>query len=133
MESWRKVWRDGFVPQLSMEALKALRYALMEDIEELAQCYTVSPPPAEMFKNDEPEKACAIGYMGWKADGCETVGAVEAFFTKACLGCDDAMQEHAACRHFLNWFDETPREIMRRELLPEVNLAIQQKEAEVAA
>ena len=31
METWRKVWRDGFAPVLSTNGLQALRTALLRD------------------------------------------------------------------------------------------------------
>ena len=31
MESWRKVWRDGLAPEISMAGLDALRRALLGD------------------------------------------------------------------------------------------------------
>ena len=53
-----------------------------------------------------------------------TVGQVEEFFAKACYQADQRLGEPAACRWFLNWFDNTPRAEMRRELLAEVELAL---------
>ena len=67
------------------------------------------------------EAACALGYCGWQGDGLETVGEVEEFFARACFEADQRLGEPAACRWFLNWFDDTPRDEMRRELLAEVN------------
>jgi hypothetical protein len=45
-------------------------------------------------------------------------------FAQLCFEVDQHFGEPRACRHFLNWFDDTPREQMRRELLPEVVLAL---------
>ena len=35
--------------------------------------------------------------------------------------------EPAACRWFLNWYDDTPRDEVRRELLAEVELALAER------
>ena len=43
-----------------------------------------------------------------------------AFYERLCLAADDALGEPAACNHFLNWYDQTPRPEMRRQLLREV-------------
>jgi hypothetical protein len=70
---------------------------------------------------------CALGFCGWQGDDLESVGQVEEFFARACFEADHRLGEPAACRWFLNWFDDTPRDQMRRELLAEVELALAQR------
>ncbi len=132
METWRKVWRDGLAPLLSIEALEALRLALVHDDPRLIQQATTCPPPSDVFHEEDVEGACALGYCGWKGEGLPTVGQVEAFFIRTCLAADDALGEPAACRHFLNWFDETPRPTLRRLLLDEVQRALAERQTAAA-
>jgi hypothetical protein len=73
------------------------------------------------------EAACALGFCGWQGDHLETVGEVEEFFAKLCFEADQRIGEPAACRWFLNWFDDTPRNVMRQELLNEVKLALAER------
>jgi hypothetical protein len=73
------------------------------------------------------ERACALGYCGWQGDGLESVGEVEEFFARACFEADQRLGEPAACRWFLNWYDDTPREAMRQQLLGEVNWTLAQR------
>lgn len=61
----------------------------------------------------------------------ETVGEVEEYFAKLCHDADRRLGEQAACRHFLNWFDDASREDMRRELLAEVEWALADRFDEV--
>lgn len=129
MESWRKVWREGLAPLLSVRALEALRDALKADDKRLMQGCTTSPPPLQCVEYWPVEGACAVAYCGWRGEGLETVRDVEAFFAQTCFHIDQAIGEPAGCRWFLNWFDETPRDQMIRELLPEVELALAQKKA----
>jgi hypothetical protein len=68
-----------------------------------------------------------VGFCAWKGDGLETVAEVEEFFARVCFEADQVLGEPAACRWFLNWFDETPRDEMRRQLLPEVNRVLAQR------
>ena len=124
MESWRKVWREGMAPQLSPEALEALRRALLSDDARLLQGATTTPPPLQCVQDWPVEAACALGYCGWQGDGLETVAEVEEFFARACFEADQRLGEPAACRYFLKWYDETPREEMRRLLLAEVNRSL---------
>jgi hypothetical protein len=124
MENWRKVWREGLVSQLSTTGLEALSQALARDDGRLIQQATCNPPPAEIFRDEVVEGACALGFCAWRGEGLETVGEIEAFFIRTCLAADDALGEPAACRHFLNWFDDTPRSDMRRQLLGEVKRAL---------
>ena len=124
MESWRKVWREGVAPLVSTEALVALRKGLLNDDARLVQGATTTPPPLQCVQDWPVEAACALGYCGWQGDGLETVAEVEEFFARMCFEVDQRLGEPAACRWFLNWFDETPRDEMRRELLGEVMVAL---------
>ena len=128
MESWRRVWREGLAPLVSTEALVALRKGLLTDDARLVQGATTTPPPLQCVQDWPVEAACALGYCGWQGDGLETVAEVEEFFARMCFEIDQRLGEPAACRWFLNWFDETPREEMRRELVGEVNRTLAERQ-----
>jgi len=132
MESWRTVWREGFAPTLSRKCLEALRDALQADDPRLTQGCTTSPPPLMCVQDWPVEAACALGYCGWQGEQLQTVGEVEEFFARCCFEADKRLGEAAACRWFLNWFDDTPRDEMRRELLGEVERAIEERDATIA-
>src|ERR1041385_7183122 len=106
MESWRLVWRDGFVPVLSTAGLEALRDALRGDDPRLTQGSTTTPPPLMCVQDWPVEAACALGFCGWQGDELESVGQVEEHFAKCCFEADQRLGEAAACRWFLNWFDD---------------------------
>src|SRR5579883_830765 len=108
MEGWRKVWREGFAPVLSTESLEALADALERDDRRLTQGSTTTPPPLMCVQDWPCEGACALGYCGWHGEGLQSVGEVEEFFAKCCFEADRRLGEPAACRWFLNWFDDTP-------------------------
>ena len=129
MESWRKGWRVGFAPQISDEALAALKVALEEDDARLMQGATTSPPPLQFVQDWPVEAACVLGFCGVVEHGGfqtednphgATVAQAEEFFAKACFAADQNLGDPAACRWFLNWFDGTPRAEMRGLLLVEV-------------
>jgi hypothetical protein len=120
IESWRKAWKDGFAPYLSGDCLSALRKGLTDDDPRLLQGATTTPPPLQCVQDWPVEAACALGYCGWQGERLKTVGETEEFFARACFRADQALGEPAACRWFLNWYDDTPREQMRRQLLAEV-------------
>jgi hypothetical protein len=124
MDSWRKVWREGLAPQLSTEGLEALRRALAEDDPRLLQGATTTPPPLQCVQDWPIEAACVLGYCGWHGEGLETVAEVEEFFARLCFEADKVLGEPAACRWFLNWYDETPRAAMREQLLAEVSRSL---------
>lgn len=124
MESWRNVWRRGFAPHLSTAALEALREGLKNDDPNLLQGCTTKPPPLMAVADWPVEGGDALVYAGWKGEGLETVGQVEEHFARCCFEADQRLGEPAACRHFLNWYDDTPRDEMRRELLAEVDLVL---------
>ncbi len=127
MESWKKVWREGVAPLLSTPGLEALRQALTNDDARLLQGATTTPPPLQCVQDWPVEAACALGFCGWQGDGLETVAEVEEFFARMCFEIDQRLGEPAACRWFLNWFDETARDEMRELLAAEVNRALAQR------
>jgi hypothetical protein len=130
MESWRKVWRDGLAPHLSTPGLEALKRALVSDDLRLLQGATTTPPPLQCVQDWPVEAACVVGYCGWQADGLHTVAQVEEFFARICFETDQALGEPAACRWFLNWFDETPRAEVRAQLLAEVNRTLGERQGQ---
>lgn len=130
MESWRKVWREGIAPQLSTHALESLEKALLENDDRLIQGATTTPPPLQCTQQCQLEGACAVTYGVWQGDGMETVGEAEEFFAQACFMADQALGEPAACRWFLNWFDDASRDEMRRQLLPEVRMLLNERMTE---
>src|SRR5258708_911985 len=119
MERWQNVWREGFVPVLPTAGLRALRDALETDDPRITQGSTTTPPPLLCVQDWLVEAACALGFGGWRGEGLGAVGEVEGFCARFCFEADHRLGEPAACRHFLNWFDDTPRDAMRRELLAE--------------
>jgi hypothetical protein len=91
----------------------------------LTQGSTTTPPPLMCVQDWPVEAADAIGYAGWQDNpGLETVGQVEEFWARICFECDNRLGEPAACRWFLNFWDDTPRHQARAELLAEVEQEI---------
>ena len=75
-------------------------------------------PMALRANRDLPVKgACFLGLCG---EGLGTVGEVERHFGDLCSEVDERLGEPAACRWFLVWYDDAPRDVMRQELLIEV-------------
>jgi len=125
IEMWKTVWRQGVAPLLSEEGLQALLTALEKDDERLLQGATTTPPPLLCVASWPVEAACALGFCGWIGDKLETVMEVEEFFATMCFEIDQRMGEKAACRYWLNWFDDTPRDEMRANLIPEVKRSLE--------
>lgn len=127
MENWRRVWRDGVAPLLSDDAMEALRRGLLDDDQRLVQGTSMVPPPLPSVQDWPVEAACALGYCGWQGEGLQIVAEVDEFFARTCFEVDHRLAQPGGCRWFLNWFDNTPREAMRQELLAEVCLAQSQR------
>jgi len=123
VESWRVVWRDGFAPLLSSERLRRLLDILRRDDRRLTQGSTTTPPPLMCVADWPCEAGCALvcSYCEW---GETTVGQAETEFARLCFEADQRLGEPAACRWFLNWFDDCPRNEMRIELAAEVELEL---------
>lgn len=129
MEAWRQVWRHGLAPSLPLEGLRALERALRTNDPRLAQGATTTPPPLQCVLDWPVEAACAVGFCAWQGEGLESVGEVESYFARCCFEADQRLGEPGASRRFITWFDETPREVMRRELLAEVRRLIAERTA----
>ncbi len=65
-----------------------------------------------------------IGYCGWVGDGLTTVAEVEEFFARTCYEVDQRLGEPAGVRWLLNWYDDTHRDTMRKELIYEVRKSL---------
>jgi hypothetical protein len=127
METWKVVWRNGVAPCLSTAGLIALRDALRADDRRLIQNATTFPPPLEAARDWPIVAACALALACWQGAGLATVGEVESAFAYVCLDAGERLGEPEALRWFLNWFDETDRATMRRELLAEVGLTLAER------
>lgn len=132
MESWRQVWRDGFAKVLPVDGLISLAEALKTDDPRLHQGATTTPPPLMCVQDWPCEGANVLGWTKYQGDTRVTVGEVEEHFARCCFEADQRLGEPAACRWFLNWFDDTPRDEMRRELLAEVELTLVERAQAVA-
>ena len=88
MEDWKFAWREGIAPELTRAELVALRDALAADAPELVQGRTTEPPAFPGALASPCERACLVGYAGWKGRGCHTVGQVEAFFRRTVVAAD---------------------------------------------
>jgi hypothetical protein len=134
IEAWRKVWRDGIAPQLTVAGLEALARALEADDPRLLQWDTVNPPPLQRYADWPAEGACAVAYAAAiRPDGLPTVGETEEAFADVCFAADMTLGERSAVRYFLNHWDDTDRAVARRDLLAEVRLALQQRQPAPAA
>jgi hypothetical protein len=121
--SWERVFRV-FADMLSDEQLEKLRRAVAEDDPRLIQGATLTPPPLMCVQDWPVEAACLIAFPGW-TDESSTVGECEEFFARTCFEIDKAVGIPAGCRFLINWFDDTPRDRMRAELLPEIDAALE--------
>lgn len=132
MELWKRTLRDGIFPQISTPGLVAVMEALERDFPTLIQHSTTMPPPSMIFAGDPCEGADFIGFTGWQTqEDCHTVEQVEDYFVRVCLACDDVFNERAAVRYWLTFWDETPRDELRRLVLPEVRDELRRRGVEI--
>jgi hypothetical protein len=120
LPAWQHTWRHGFAPNISTAGLLALRTALLADDPRLIQGNTTTPLPMACVMDWPVEAGCATSLPGWLGDELETVAEVEEYAARIWFEADERLGEPGACRWFLNWWDDTPRETARPELLAEV-------------
>ena len=124
----RDVWRKGLAPLLTLEQLEKLRIALVTDDKRLEQGVTVRPRPAS---EDDPVEATAGCLIGFCALGEYRRSAdIEGYFAYTCAEIDTRMSEQAAARHLINFWDDNPRDVVRADLLAEVQRALAERRAE---
>lgn len=122
METWRRAWREGVVPQTSTRGLIALANGLADNDKRLMQGISIR------VRGSSIKSACALAYIGWQGEGLESVAEVMGFFWNIYFSIDLRLDRTVRCRHFLEWFDETPRKEMRYEMIKEVELALFDRE-----
>lgn len=74
------------------------------------------------------EEACFIGYAGWQGEGLQSVVEVVDFFDRLCDRIGHKLGDYCGAGRFLDWFDKTPRQEMRYEMIKEVDLALFDRE-----
>lgn len=124
MDRWQHVWRNGLARQFSRVGLKTLRRALKADDPRLLQGRTTFPAFVAGGEDLAVEGCCALAWVAWQGEGHFTVGQVTECWDRLCLDADAALGEPGACKAFFDWYDDTPRSRMRRQLLEEVNRAL---------
>jgi hypothetical protein len=121
-----EIFQAGIAPRLGAAALEALRDALQRDDPALVQRETTHPSSNEHPYCEECLGACGVAYGLWKSLCLYNIGDVERRFTKLCCSVDAQMGAGSSTR-WLNHYDETPRQEMRAELLPQVVKAIERE------
>lgn len=120
LQPWQVCFRLGFAPSLPTAGLEALVLALKTDDPRLLQGATTQPPPLHCVQDWDVEGACLIPFAYWQGGLLKTVGDAEEAFARACYDCDQNLGTPAGCRELLNFWDSTPRDKARTEMLVEV-------------
>jgi hypothetical protein len=129
VESWRKVFRDGFAPIAPKKGLEAVRTALLTGDHALVRSTTTVPAPLGYSKRLPVEAACLVGMCYWRGEDLQTVDETEEAFGAACFEIDQRLKEPAACRWLLNWFDEAPWDEVVDGLLEEIDRELKRRAA----
>lgn len=132
MTSAELVFKTAFAKLIPRESLLALAVACETDDPRLSQGSTCTPPPLMCVSEWPVEAGCGLAFCAVPLCGgfCPPdlrgdkeavqrharVGKVEEQFAEWCFDADRILGEPAACRLFLNWFDDTPRPEMLRDL-----------------
>lgn len=124
---WKDVFRRGLAPQLTSDELETLLTALVNNDPDLIQGKTVEPCGAGVKGDEKPKAGCMIGYIIWKCRGANEVRDVQNEFACICCGIDVRLAVLSVNRYLLNFFDETPRDKMRPQLIEEIELELERR------
>lgn len=130
-EEWKRVWRNGFAPLFPEEALEALKVGLAENDPKLIQGQTTFPLPTPQYSGWVCEGADAVAYGYWRSGLLGTVGDIEDRFAALCFEVDQRLGGMNECRHFLNWWDDVPRQEGVMALLSEVKFNLSKRKVAV--
>jgi hypothetical protein len=77
-ESWKRDWRTGIVPQLTIRGLEGLKLALEQDRPSLITAGTMQPPPLACMANEAVEGCCPGLVAASRTCSCRAVGLLAA-------------------------------------------------------
>lgn len=115
MEPWLTSWHDHIAPRMTDAELRALAEGLRNDDPAWRQDSTTYP---YAWAWDYPcEAGCAIAYAAWKS--LSEPAVVEDVWKRfdTIVGRGGMLYDAIP---FIRWHDDTPRDVVRRDLLPEV-------------
>jgi hypothetical protein len=121
---WPEVFHVAIAPRLGLAGLQALQAALDSDDAALIQGETCLPDFMSVSRDLPCRAACGLGLALWRSLELRSIGEIDLQFSLLVNQVDGEMGQGAA-RMFVQWFDETPRATMRRQLLKEVNRAVE--------
>lgn len=127
MEPWRLIFRKGFAPLLSNDSLVALQNGLKHDDPALVQGCVVFPRPMPGFWDLPAAAVGLLGYMGREGEGLFSVFEVSEFHERLMQAAAQKLGQMDAAILFLSWFDKTPRDLMRKNLLQETHLELRKR------
>lgn len=130
-----QTWKDGFAVDLCCDQLVILRDALARGELRLLQGQSTEPQPLRGNLDRSILAADAVVYPHWRYTFgvVETVGAASEVFAACCFNADQYLGEPAACRAFLNFWDDTPREEAFAALLAAVQEVIAERATSILA
>jgi hypothetical protein len=123
MKKWQLAFRHA-AKSLSLDGLQALLKALRDDDDALEQGTTTVPTWFYGCREVACEGGCAIGFAAWKS-GAVWARDVQAAFLRVCDSFDG--MDGLTLGDFTGWFDHTPRDQMRAELIQVVEAVITER------
>lgn len=122
-KAWQEVFRVAASSCLTRDELLFIRDAIGRDDKRLIQGSTAKPPAIPCVYDWPAECGCLFGLLAFRDGKQPTVAQVENEFARI-VNAIDARFPMRAAYYFLNWFDETPRDTMRAELLAEIDAGL---------
>jgi hypothetical protein len=120
LADWQRVWRDTFALLLPEDERRALAAGLRRRDPLLIAGAATAPLPLALVRDWPIEAADPLVYGAWQLGQVRTVGEAEELWIDRVVAADQVLGETAGCRHWLNWWDETPHAEACRALLAEV-------------
>ncbi len=131
METWRFIFRKGFAPLLSFSALEALKSGIQQDDPALLQGCVVFPKLIPGFWDVPAVATGLLAYIGKEGEGLFSVAEVTEFHNRLKEAAAQKLGAVNIAQGFIEWFDKTPRQLMRKELLKEVRREIKARKVTI--
>lgn len=115
IEKWKTCWRENVAPNLTTKGLKGLLTALIDCDQNLVKGLIVGKSNKCYSPAAKPVVGCAIGYSMIKSG------------YRTCLSIHNKYAKLRNISDFTFWFDHTPIEEIRIELVKEVRKTLSKR------
>ncbi len=135
MDDWKRAFREGFLAVATRQSLERVRGLLLDDSPSLVQKVTAvnaAGVAGSSAGEDACAGACLVAQLSWRErtvyrayfDFSLDSDAIDLALRRKKVVSGGDPERTLTSRDLTRWYDRTPRDEMRRELIAEIDLAL---------